>query len=144
MMKSMRILCALADIALLATGCASQKQEVDRATALLDNEIRPLYRDVANGTPATDIVGRTLDLSLDLRFCSEKHVLFKDTQVVVDEDTKYYFIKWTFDPAVVASLQGKKDVQCSVKGTITEVRRGETTPGMPHVIATLESVTLQP
>ncbi len=55
---------------------------------------------------------------------------------------KYYFLKWQFDPAVVEPILVKANVQCAINGRIVEVRRGELSPDMPHVIAVLDDVTL--
>lgn len=129
---------------ILMLGCAERGAESVPATALLDDALRPLYREVSTGVPDEQLVGRNLDLLLDLRFCSENNLLFSDTRIIVGENTKYYFIKWIFKPSVVAPILGKRDGQCEVKGTVVEVRRGVTTSGMPHVVAELERVALQP
>jgi hypothetical protein len=143
MNKHAAILIMVFGIAALAGGCSSKKQDSDSATALLNAALKPIYHEVADGRAEKDIVGRKLDLTLNLKFCSEKLLLFGDTCVVVDENTKYYFIKWKVKPEVLQAIIGRRNVQCNAKGTIVEVRRGEITPGMPYVIAELESITIQ-
>jgi hypothetical protein len=128
----------------LVSGCAEKPVEVDPRTALLDDQLKPLYRDVTSGRPKSEIVGRKLDLTLDLRYCSEQSLLFNDTRIVIDEETKYYFVDWSFEPAALEPILGMRDIQCRVEGTIVDVLDGEVTAGMPYVVATLESVSLLP
>ena len=142
-MKKTLLIPLLVGVQAVLAASANEIQKPNPATALLNDALIPLYQDVVGGKPATDFIGRSLDLSLSLRFCSEKHLLFDDTKIIVDEETKYYFVKWVFEPTVVKPVIGKKNVQCRIKGKITEVRRGETTPGMPHLIVKLETIVLQ-
>ena len=120
------------------------KKESYPSTRVLNKSLLPLYESVVAGKPEAEIVGRTLDLSLTLRFSSEKHILFEDTRIIVDETTRYEFIKWEFDPAATAATVGKTGVQCRVTGKVERVERGAATPGMPYLIARLESIAIQP
>lgn len=136
---------------LLAVGACSSSVAGDEArtesypsTRVLNKSPLPLYESVVAGKPEAEIVGRTLDLSLTLRFSSEKHIRFEDTWIIVDRATTYEFIKWEFDPAVTAATVGKTGVKCSVTGKVERVERGATTPGMPYLIARLESIVVQP
>jgi hypothetical protein len=144
-MKSILAISAVVVIlAVFVPSCTEAPVEVDPRTALLDDQLKPLYRDVISGLPKTEIVGQKLDLTLDLRYCSEQSLLFNDTRVVIDEDTKYYFVEWQLNPGVLEPILGKRDAQCRVEGTIVEVRGGEVTSGMPYVVATLDSISLLP
>ncbi len=138
------ILASAAALILLSAVCVHAEIGDEAATALLDPALIPLYRDVVEGKPEQEIIGRKLDLSLHVRFCLDTLALFSGTHVVIDEDTKYYFIKWQFEPDTVLAILGKAMVPCRVQGTVIEVCRDETTIGMPYVIASLESVTLEP
>jgi len=75
-----------------------------------------------------------------LNFSSGKHLLFSDTQIIVDDETKYYLVKWKFNPDDTRAILGKSDVRCKVQGRIVEVIKGSTSPGMPYVVAELTSV----
>jgi hypothetical protein len=134
----------VAGVAIFGLSCGRDRPVSDPVAALLNEGLVPVYRAVAGGEPESEIVGQRLDVTLGLRICTERRILFEDEMVVVDEDTKYHFVKWTFDQVVIGEFIGKAGVRCRVKGVITEVRRGETTPGMPYIVAELESIALQP
>jgi len=139
----MKIIFAIVITTFLLSACARDKPTFDPATELLNDSLKQLYRDITNDVSEDKIVGQSLDLSLRLRFCSETDILFDDTKIIVDKKTKYYFVKWEFEPTVVNPIIGKKNVRCRIKGKITEVRRGETTPGMPYLIVKLDRIILQ-
>lgn len=120
------------------------KKEPYPSTRVLNQALLPLYESVVAGKPDADIVGRMLDLSLTLRFSSEKHILFEDTRIIVDETTKYEFVKWAFDPSATAATVGRTGVQCRVIGKIERVVSGSVSPGMPYVVARLESIAVEP
>ena len=114
----------------------------DRQTAMLNADIRPIYHDVATGAADSNIVGRVLDAHLSLRFCSADHLLFNDTQILMEETTRYQFVRWQYSDAVVANVKGLTGVVCHVIGHIVDVKRGATTPRMPHVIAQLDQIAV--
>jgi hypothetical protein len=126
-----------------AVWCAQAESNLETSaqTVLLNDALKGLYQDVVSGVAETNIVGRAIDAHLSLLMCSDKHLLFEDTRIVVDKDTNYYFVEWKFNEAQVATARGGRlGLRCHVKGRIIEVRRGETTPGMPYVVAQLQQI----
>lgn len=115
----------------------------ESATSRLNADLVPIYEGLTAPGPATNLVGKRLDLTLKLRHASDRYLLFADTQIVVDKETRYYLIKWKFRPENVEALLGKSDVTCRVKGRIVEVVKGPTSPRMPYLIAELLSAELQ-
>jgi len=83
---------------------------VQQKTALLNDELKSLSRAVSQGIPEGKIVGRELELTLELRFCSDRHLSFEDTKVVVGKTTSYGFVKWQFSPEQVKAVVGKRGV----------------------------------
>lgn len=108
----------------------------------LNPDLLPIYESLIADGESTELVGKRLKLTLKLKYSSEKHLLFSDTQVTVDKETKYYLIKWKFNPNVIEEILGKSDVKCTIQGKIIEVIKGTVSPGMPYVVAELESVEL--
>jgi hypothetical protein len=109
------------------------------SSAMLAPELRPLYMDLQAGISETNIVGRNLDIILHLRMCTDKWLLFKDTRIVVDDNTSYYLVKWLYSLETIKPIIGKSDIQCRVTAKISEVVRGESTP-YPYVIAKIENI----
>ena len=73
----------------------------------LNVELLPIYESLIADGNSTELVGKRFDLSLNLKYSSEKHILFSDTQIVVDKDTKYYLVKWKFNPDDIQVILGK-------------------------------------
>jgi hypothetical protein len=112
------------------------------AVTELSPDLLPVYESLVADSESTELVGKRLNLVLNLKFASEKYLLFSDTQIIVDDETKYYLIKWKFNADDVKEILGKSGVECTIQGTIIEVIKGPTSPGMPYVVAELESVEL--
>jgi hypothetical protein len=112
------------------------------AVSELNADLVPIYESLMKEGRPTNLIGKRLDLTLTLKYASDRHLLFTDTQVVVDKDTKYYLIKWKFRPDDVQALLGKSSVRCKVNGRIVEVIKGPTSPGMPYIVVELMSVEL--
>ena len=112
----------------------------EAAISQLDADLVPIYERLVTQEQPTDLVGMHLELSLNLKHASDRYLLFTDTQIAVDEVTKYYLIKWKFEPSDVRDLFGKSNVICKVKGRIVDVVKGATSPGMPYIIVELTSV----
>jgi len=112
------------------------------ATQELHPDLIPIYEKLISDTPCQQLVGTPLDLTLKLKHASEKYLLFHDTRIIVDEATKYYLVQWKFNAHALEAIIGKADVACRVKGRITEVVKGSTTPGMPYIVVELSSVEL--
>ncbi len=108
----------------------------------LNPDLVPIYESLVAEGSSTELVGKRLELTLKLRHASDRYLLFTDTQVVVNKESKYYLIKWKFKPDQVKEILGKSNIVCRVKGRIVEVVKGATSPGMPYVIAELISVEL--
>ena len=121
---------------------ADSEHDANLHTSQLNKGLKGLFHDVASGVAESNIVGRPIDVYLNLRLCSEKHLFFNDTQIVLDGKTTYQFITWQYDQADVEKVKGQKNITCHVKGHVIEVRRGATTPGMPYVVAQLEQIAL--
>ena len=114
----------------------------ESAVSELNADLVPIYESrMADGQP-TDLVGKALILTLNLKYSSDRHLLFSDTQIIVDKDTKYYLIKWKFRPVDIKALLGKSNVKCKVTGRIVEVINGMTSPRMPYIVVELASVEL--
>ena len=112
------------------------------AISELNADLVPIYESLVKEERPTSLVGRRLNLTLTLKYASDRYLLFTDTQVVVDKDTKYYLVKWKFRPDDVKALLGKSNVKCKVNGRIVEVIKGPTSPGMPYIVVELLSVEL--
>jgi hypothetical protein len=112
------------------------------ATEDLHPSLIPIYEKLISEKQSRQLVGTPLSLTLTLKLSSEKHLLFHNTRITVDEMTKYYLIKWKFNAKDVEGIIGKADIPCRVKGRISEVVKGITTPGMPYVVVELLSIEL--
>lgn len=112
------------------------------ATSELNADLIPVYESLASREPSANLVGKRLKLTLTLKHASDRYLLFSDTLIVVDKETKYYLIKWKFDPEDVKALVGKSNVRCKVTGRIIEVIKGPTSPRMPYIVVELLSVEL--
>jgi hypothetical protein len=112
------------------------------AISQLNADLMPIYESLMKEERPTNLVGKRLNLTLHLKYASDRHLLFTDTQVVIDKDTKYYLVKWKFKPDDVKALLGKSNVRCKVNGRIVEVIKGPTSPGMPYIVVELMSVEL--
>ncbi len=112
----------------------------ESAVSELNSDLVPIYESLIADGQSTELVGKLLELTLHLTYSSERHLLFSDTQIVVDPETKYYLIKWKFGQNDIKAILGKSNVKCKVKGRIIEVIKGATSPGMPYVVAELISV----
>jgi hypothetical protein len=110
------------------------------AVSELNADLVPIYESLMKEGRPTNLIGKRLDLTLTLKYASDRHLLFTDTQVVIDKDTKYYLVKWKFKPDDVKALLGKSNVRCKVNGRIVEVIKGPTSPGMPYIVVELMSV----
>ena len=116
--------------------------EDESAVSELNADLVSIYESLITEGQPTDLVGKPLKLTLNLKFSSDRHLLFSDTQIIVDKDTKYYLIKWKFRPEDIKALLGKSNVKCKVTGRIVEVIKGVTSPRMPYIVVELASVEL--
>lgn len=114
----------------------------DPAVALLNPELVPLYRQLAVDHHSEGLIGRRLVLNLRLKHASRSLLLFADTQIVVDDDTRYYLIKWQYQPDDITDLLGKADIACRVEGKILRVVWSAISPRMPYLIVELQTVSL--
>ena len=106
----------------------------------LNADLVPIYESlIADGQP-TELIGKILELTLTLKFSSDKYLLFSDTQIIIDKNTKYYLIKWKYNPNDIKAIVGKSNIECKVKARIIEVVKGATSPNMPYIVAELLSV----
>lgn len=108
----------------------------------LNSDLVPIYRSLVTEGQDSKLVGKQLDLSLSLKHASERFLLFADTQIVLDKNTRYYLIKWEYELNDIRELLGKSDVVCKVKGRIVEVVSGEKASRMPYIIVELISAEL--
>jgi len=109
----------------------------------MNDDLKPIYERLIASNNPSEMVGEKIELDLSLKHASEKRLLFRSTHVIVDEKTKYYFIKWKFDPEKVRGLMGKSGVRCNIRGKIIEVIKGKISPGMPYIVVQVESVQLK-
>ena len=114
----------------------------DSAVSELNPDLVPIYEGLIADGQSTELVGKLVEVTLQLKFSSEKYLLFLDTQIIVDTETKYYLIKWKFGQNAIKPILGKSNVKCKVKGRIIEVIKGATSPRMPYVVVELISVEL--
>lgn len=114
----------------------------DSATSQLNPDLVPIYERLVAEGQGSDLVGKRIELRLHLRHASERFLLFSDTRVVLGKDTKYYLIKWKFEPTEIENFIGKSDVTCNVSGRIVEVVSGAKASGMPYIIVELISLEL--
>ena len=135
-MKTSSVILAILLISVSAHG------DYESAISELDADLVPIYESLmAEGHP-TNLIGMPLKLTLNLRHASDRYLLFTDTQIIVDKDTKYYLVKWKFEPDDVKTLFGRSNLTCKVNGRIVEVIKGATSPNMPYVVVELVSVEL--
>jgi len=100
--------------------------EYESAISELNADLVSIYESLmAEGQP-TNLVGKSLKLTLNLKYSSDRHLLFTDTQIIIDKNTRYYLVKWKFRPNDVKALFGKSNVKCKVNGRIVEVIKGAT------------------
>jgi len=92
--------------------------EYESSISELNVDLVPIYEKLMTEDQPTDLVGQRLELNLNLKHSSDRLLLFTDTQVAIDKDTKYYLIKWKFKPNDVKALFGKSNVRCKVNGRI--------------------------
>jgi hypothetical protein len=138
-MKLVMLLCLSTTLLVTQLARGETNDHHVASTAALAPELQPLYMDLQAGIFDTNIVGRDLDVILHLRMCTDKWLLFKDTRIVVDDNTSYYLVKWLYPIETIKPIIGKSDIQCRVTAKISEVIRGESTP-YPYVIAKIESI----
>lgn len=110
--------------------------------AEMNDRLIPIYKRLVKSNVPSELVGEKLKLTLSLRYASEKIILFNGTRVIVDSETKYYLIKWKFDPQRIKELFGKSNIKCKIEGTIIEVVKDQISPGMPYLIVEVDSVQL--
>ncbi len=125
----------------LVAGLSRTAAAGDPAVSRLNAELVPLYRQLMAGQHA-DLPGRQLSLKLRLKHASERFLLFADTQVVVNDNTSYYLVKWQYEVEDIAGLIGKTGVVCQLSGTIVEVIANANSPPMPYLLVRLQSVSL--
>ena len=130
----------LSSILILLLISVAANGEYESATAELNAGLLPIYEILMTEDQPVNLVGRRIALSLNLKHSSDRLLLFTDTRVAVDKDTKYYLIKWKFTLDDVKDLLGKSNVRCNVEGRIVEVFGGARSPGMPYVVVELESI----
>lgn len=128
-------------VLLLAAGLPMSSAAGDSATSRLNPELVPLYRQLMSPRHA-DLTGRQLTLQLRLKYASEHFLLFTDTQVVIDDNTSYYLVKWLYEAEDIAGLIGKSDIVCRISGEIVEVIINANPPRMPYLVVKLQSVSL--
>ncbi len=114
----------------------------ENAISELNAALVPVYGRLLEDGKATDLIGKDLDLTLVLKYASDRHLLFSDTQIIVDRDTKYYLIKWKFRKSDVEDVIGKSNVKCRVRGTIVDVIKGATSPRMPYIVVELVTIEI--
>lgn len=114
----------------------------ESAVSRLNSDLVPIYESLVTEGQGSKLVGKQLDLNLTLKHASDRFLLFTDTQIVLDKNTKYYLIKWEYEPNDITELVGKTDVVCKVKGRIVEVVSGAKASRMPYIIVELISVEL--
>ena len=112
----------------------------DLAISRLNPDLVPLYDSLLAEGQGAELIGKPLQLRLNLKHASDRLLLFTDTQIVPDKDTRYYLIKWRFRPNNLSGLAGKRNVVCKVRGRIVEIVSGAPAPRMPYIIAELLSV----
>lgn len=114
--------------------------ELKTATAELNHDLIPVYESLRAEGPSSDLVGKRLKLNLNLKYASDRHLLFTDTRIVIDSKTSYYMINWKFKPDDIKALIGRSNVRCTVTGRIVDVIKGPTSPRMPYIVVELESI----
>ena len=114
----------------------------ESAISELNADLVPIYERLMEDGQPTDLLGKPLELTLNLKYSSDRQLLFSDTQVIVDKNTKYYLIKWKFSSNDIKAVSGKSNVRCKIKGRIVEVIKGATSPGMPYIVVELLTIEI--
>ena len=132
------ILAVLVVISIYAKAHATDEPTVSK----LNSELIPIYEQLMTKGENASLIGQYVEAKLHLRHASERFLLFTDTQVVLDNGTNYYLIKWRFEPDDISDFIGKSDVICKVSGRVVEVVSGAKASGMPYVVVELLQLEL--
>lgn len=111
------------------------------ATENLNPDLLPFYKKVTNGR-GSELIGKKINLTLKLKYDFRGSLLFSDTRIRVDNNTRYYFVKWNIPPEIKSNFTGKAGVYYDVKGRISDVVTGSFSGYMPYIVVDITSINL--
>ncbi|MBM3871867.1 MAG: hypothetical protein FJ392_13065 [Verrucomicrobia bacterium] len=107
-------------------------------TAEFAPELRPLFETLISER-SLSLVGKEYTVPLRIKHASEKFLVFSNSQIQLDPDTKYEIGKWRFDTSITSPYHGKKNVVVFVKFRIDQIHKED--PKMPFFEATILSIS---
>ncbi|MDO6568837.1 hypothetical protein Q4561_17325 [Alteromonas sp. 1_MG-2023] len=107
----------------------------------MNKELLPIYNALIAQDSNATLIGEEYSVELVLKHASEKHLIFRDAYIRLDEETKYQIAKWQFESHILDSIKDKYDVSCKVTFVIKSVENQGFNESMPHVVAQVLSVT---
>ncbi len=100
----------------------------------MNSELVTIYNFLVSQESSSQLLGKKYTLKLSLKFASEKHLIFNDAYIRVDDKTKYQIAKWQFEEIIVSSIKGKRDIICDVAFIIKDVENKGLYSEMPHIV----------
>ena len=123
-------------ILLLTVCCFTCFAETKNDISALNPKLQELYKQLKSNKLKKD---GEYTITLRLKFANEKAILFQDGYVKVDKTTKYSFLKFKRTYTLPEGLEKGQKVNVNFK--ILEIRKSETTPGMPYLFVELIRIT---
>ncbi len=142
---------------LLACACGLHAAD---STEGLAPPLREIYTQITSPEHGEELVGKTIETTLTLKYASEKFLIFSDAYVSNDKTSgtltvtkggqtavpnvtsSYQIAKWQFAPDLVTPYANYRDQRFDVKFRILEVRTEPPYSDMPHILA--EVISMQP
>lgn len=98
-------------------------------------DLKEIYEVLIQGENVSTILNKEFSIALTLKHASERHLIFSDAYLKINEKEKYQIAKWIFSPEQTNKIIGKSGIKCEIKFRVTEVKQTGVYKNMPHVIA---------
>lgn len=105
----------------------------------LSPDLKPIQTALISENEGRSLVGKEYTANLTLKFASSKHLIFSDAYLAADAETRYQIAKWIFNPDLVKSYIGKKDLKCTVSFRVSSVNTDD--KRMPYITADITAIT---
>ncbi|MFT5104275.1 MAG: hypothetical protein ACI86C_001939 [Candidatus Latescibacterota bacterium] len=106
----------------------------------MNDELISIYNVLVSKSDGSELLGKKYSINLSLKHASEKHLIFSDAYIKIDEDTRYQIAKWQFEEHIVNSIKGKYGIPCNVTFVIKSVENLGVYSSMPHIVVEVLSV----
>lgn len=97
-------------------------------------KLQPLF-DTLISDEAPTLVGKEYNIPLQIKQVSEQSLIFSDAYIQQDKETKYQFVKWKFEPEVIAPYLEKQGAVVLVSLRVEEINKHQA--DMPYIAATI-------